>query len=108
MTRPDRRHSVQPCATLPHMERIGVRALQQHASAVLRRVRRGASIEVTERGRPVALLTPPQHSLLDQLRAAGRLVPAVGDLLDLPAPARPTAGIELPSKRLARQRRTER
>ncbi len=29
-----------PCATLTHMERIGIRALQQHASAVLRRVRR--------------------------------------------------------------------
>ena len=90
------------------MERIGVRALQQHASAVLRRVRRGESIEVTERGRPVALLSPPQHSLLDQLRAAGRLTPATGDLLDLPMPAKPAPGVELPSKRLARLRRAER
>lgn len=90
------------------MERIGVRALQQHASAVLRRVRRGESIEVTERGRPVALLTPPQHSLLDQLRAAGRLTPATGDLLDLPMPPKPSPGVELPSKRLARMRRAER
>jgi prevent-host-death family protein len=90
------------------MERIGVRALQQHASAVLRRVRRGESIEVTERGQPVALLTPPQHSLLDQLRAAGRLTPAAGDLLDLPMPPKPSSGVELPSKRLARMRRAER
>jgi prevent-host-death family protein len=90
------------------MERIGVRALQQHASAVLRRVRRGESIEVTERGRPVALLTPPQHGLLDQLRAAGRLTPATGDLLDLPMPPKPSPGAELPSKRLARMRRAER
>ncbi|MBX3026443.1 type II toxin-antitoxin system prevent-host-death family antitoxin [bacterium] len=90
------------------MERIGIRALQQHASAVLRRVRRGESIEVTERGRPVALLTPPQHSLLDQLRAAGRLTPAAGDLLDLPMPRKPSPGVELPSRRLARLRRAER
>jgi prevent-host-death family protein len=90
------------------MERIGVRALQQHASAVLRRVRRGESIEVTERGQPVALLTPPQHSLLDKLRAAGRLTPAAGDLLDLPMPPKPSPGVELPSKRLARMRRAER
>lgn len=90
------------------MERIGVRALQQHASAVLRRVRRGESLEVTERGRPVALLTPPQHSLLDQLRAAGRLTSATGDLLDLPMPPKPSPGVELPSRRLARMRRTER
>ena len=90
------------------MERIGVRALQQHASAVLRRVRRGESIEVTELGRPVAILTPPQHSLLDQLRAAGRLTPAAGDLLALPMPPKPFTGVELPSKRLARMRRAER
>jgi prevent-host-death family protein len=90
------------------MERIGVRALQQHASAILRRVRRGESIEVTERGQPVALLTPPQYSLLDQLRAAGRLTSALGDLLDLPMPPKPSPGVELPSKRLARLRRAER
>ncbi len=90
------------------MERIGVRALQQHASAVLGRVRRGESIEVTERGRPVALLTPPQHNRLDQLRAAGRLTLATGDLLDLPMPAKSSPGVELPSKRLARMRRAER
>jgi prevent-host-death family protein len=90
------------------MERIGVRSLQQHASAVLRRVRLGESLEVTERGRPVALLIPAQPSLLDQLHAAGRLAPAVGDLLDLPMPPQPAAGVELPSKRLARMRRAER
>jgi antitoxin (DNA-binding transcriptional repressor) of toxin-antitoxin stability system len=71
-------------------------------------VRLGESIVVTERGRPVALLIPAQPSLLDQLRAAGRLAPAMGDLLDLPMPSQPTAGVELPSKRLARMRRAER
>ena len=43
-----------------------------------------------------------------ELRAAGRLTPATGDLLDLPMPPKPSPGVELPSKRLARMRRAER
>jgi prevent-host-death family protein len=75
------------------MERIGIRELQQHASGVLRRVRAGEGIEVTDRGHPVALLIPQRGgSALEALRAAGRLTPAEGDLLDvgLPIPRRPT------------------
>ena len=41
------------------MEMIGVRELQQHASAALRRVERGETLGVTDRGRLVAFLTPP-------------------------------------------------
>ncbi|HVQ99826.1 MAG TPA: type II toxin-antitoxin system prevent-host-death family antitoxin, partial [Mycobacterium sp.] len=40
------------------MERIGVRELRQHASRYLDRVKAGESIEVTERGTPVAVLVP--------------------------------------------------
>ena len=40
------------------MERIGVRELRQHASQYLERVARGESLEVTDRGRPVARLVP--------------------------------------------------
>ena len=40
------------------MERIGVRELRQHASRYLARVRAGESVEVTDRGRPVARLVP--------------------------------------------------
>ena len=42
------------------------------------------------------------------LLAAGRLTPAAGDLLELPVPPKPSPGVELPSKRLARMRRAER
>jgi prevent-host-death family protein len=38
------------------MERVGVRQLRQNLSVYLRRVRRGESLEVTERGQPVAVL----------------------------------------------------
>lgn len=44
---------------LQHMETIGVRELQQRASAALRRVQQGESLGVTDRGRLVAVLVPP-------------------------------------------------
>ncbi len=40
------------------MDRIGIRELRQHASRWLRRVEAGESFEVTDRGRPVAVLAP--------------------------------------------------
>jgi prevent-host-death family protein len=40
------------------MDRIGVRELRQHASRYLARVASGETIEVTDRGRAVALLVP--------------------------------------------------
>ena len=41
-----------------YMERVGVRELRQNLSVYLRRIIDGESLEVTERGRPVALLSP--------------------------------------------------
>jgi prevent-host-death family protein len=101
--------AIHRCATLPHMERIGVRELQQHASGVLRRVRAGEGIEITERGHPVAVLIPQRGgSALEGLRAAGRVTPAAGDLLDLgpPLPGRPATASA--SARLKRMRAAER
>lgn len=56
------------------MERIPVRELNQNTSAVLARVERGETLEVTVSGRPVARLVPIKggHSLLDRLVAEGR------------------------------------
>src|SRR4051794_14098800 len=57
------------------MERVGVRELRQNLSVYLRRVRRGESLEVTERGEPVAVLQP-SPSTRDPLTAlAARGVP---------------------------------
>ena len=86
-----------------------MRQLQQNAARALRRVRKGERIEVTDRGRPVAVLVPVTHeSVLDALEAAGRLVRAEGDALEIGPPIRLPRGIEAPSRRLARLRAKER
>lgn len=91
------------------MTRVGVRELRQRASELLRLVEQGETIEVTDRGRPVALLTPlPQGSVLDRMRAAGEIESAVGDLDELPPPIVLPDGAELPSVVLSRLRRDER
>jgi prevent-host-death family protein len=91
------------------MASIGVRELRQRASELLRRVEQGETIEVTDRGRPVAILAPhPEGSPLDRLRALGDVDPANGDLHDLPPPLVLAAGTERPSAVLRRLRRDER
>lgn len=72
---------------LPHMETIGVRELQQRASAVLRRVQRGEVLGVTERGRLVAVLGPPSTATgTGALMSAGRVRPARRPATVLPEP----------------------
>lgn len=66
-------------------DRVGIRELRQNLSVYLRRVQEdGASYEVTERGEPVARLTPlPDRpvSIYEQMVADGRITPAKRDLL---------------------------
>lgn len=72
---------------------IGVRELRQNASAYLRRVEAGETLEVTSRGRPVALLTPlPERATArDRLIAQGRLMAGRARLREL-GPALPRRG----------------
>ena len=67
------------------MERIGVRELRQNASKYLARVEKGETLEITDRGRPVALLAPVPQDEWEQMIADGRVIPAErrGDLLDI-------------------------
>ncbi len=91
------------------MASVGVRELRQRASELLRRVAAGETIEVTDRGRPVALLSPlPEAGPLERLRAAGEVEPAAADLEELPPPLPLQPGQEPPSAVLARLRRDER
>ena len=91
------------------MKTVGIRELRQRASEVVRMVEQGETFEVTDRGRPVARLTPvPEASPLEQLRASGDLTEAAGSLSDLPAPLDLPAGTESPSQILARLRADER
>lgn len=90
------------------MTQVGVRELRQRASELLRLVESGETIQITDRGRPVALLCPlPAGGPLARLRASGEVAPSSGDLDDLPPPL-PSRGAELPSAVLARLRRDER
>ncbi|CAN5149175.1 type II toxin-antitoxin system Phd/YefM family antitoxin [soil metagenome] len=68
------------------MSEEGIRALKQHASQVVRRAADGEIVTITDRGRPVALLTPIPMGRIDALVAAGRARPAKARLRDLPAP----------------------
>jgi len=71
------------------MGKAGIRELRQNASSLIRRVIAGETIEVTERGRPVARIVPLQdRSVLDQMVAEGRASQAQGDLLDVKPIAR--------------------
>lgn len=69
------------------MERIGVRELNQNTSQVLARVSGGETVEITDRGRPIARLVPvsDDRSALAKLVAAGRATPpASGGPVPLP------------------------
>jgi prevent-host-death family protein len=89
---------------------VGIRELRQQASAVLRRVKAGETVEVTEHGHPIARIVPLRQSSLEQLVSEGVVRPAEGDLLELLAgmdlPAQP-AGPRLPSDALAELRAGE-
>lgn len=91
-----------------HMEgrpKVGIRELRQNLSVHLRKVKAGESLEVTERGRPVALLTPlPERmSLRERLIAEGKMTPGKGNLADLDLPPKVDLEISL-SEALQEQR----
>lgn len=91
------------------MKTIGIRELRQQASKYLRDVESGETLEVTDRGRPVARLVPVgKGDPLDDLAASGRLVRANADLLKLGAPLQPARGRPLPGNVLSGIRAEER
>jgi prevent-host-death family protein len=75
------------------MRQVGVRELNQNTSQVIERVRRGETLEITERGRPVARIVPVDAgvSLLDRLVAEGRAL-APADRTEDPLPMPPMLG----------------
>jgi prevent-host-death family protein len=56
---------------------VGVRELRQDASGVLRLVKNGKSITITEHGKPIAQLTPLVNPVLSDYVNAGVITPAV-------------------------------
>jgi prevent-host-death family protein len=82
---------------MSHMERVGVRELRRQASSILRRVASGETIEVTDRGRPVAVLLRTMPTGLARLEREGLLRRAEADLLGL-APVELPPGAQAPSR----------
>src|SRR5262252_8210704 len=76
------------CYMMIEMDQVGVRELRQNLSVYLARIARGETLEVTDRGRAVAILAPLPRpvSVLDRLKGEGRLIAAHGDLLMLNRP----------------------
>jgi prevent-host-death family protein len=68
------------------MAEVGIRALKQNASAVVARAAAGETLTVTDRGRPVAQLTPIPAATLDRLLESGQARRARHDLAALPLP----------------------
>ncbi len=91
---------------MAHMEAIGVRELRQNASRYLARVAAGEDFQVTDRGKPVALLVPVPTDPWDQLLAAGA-VRAPEDEGDVAEPGPEDFGVDA-SGELAKMREHER
>lgn len=58
------------------MEQIPIRTLNQDTAGVLARVENGETVEITNRGRPIARIVPIGDDTLADLIAAGVVVPA--------------------------------
>ncbi len=63
--------------------RVGLREANQHFSALIRKVKAGKEITLTERGRPVAVVKPVEpakaedwDAIHERLAAEGFLIPA--------------------------------
>lgn len=90
------------------VERVGIRELKQNASAVVRRAASGETLEITDRGRPVARIVPLRFgSTVDQLIAEGRMSNPAQRVVEY-APLPPVPGHPLLSEAVAELRRDER
>ena len=91
------------------MDTVGIRELRQNPAPAVDAAARGQVVVVTDRGRPVAQLSPFQVTWRDRAAAAGTLRPATRDGSDLTPPLqRQTASGTALSEILARMREDER
>lgn len=90
---------------------LGIRELRQHASKYLRFVRDGETIQVTDRGEPIAMITPSVRppDPLAQLRREGKIRGPERPLdLDAVVPLPTKPGIPLPSEVVQSERASSR
>ena len=86
---------------------VGVRALKQNASAVLRTVSQGESVTVTDRGQPMAEIIPLIKSPAERLLARGLIRQGKLSWSNIHIPPAPTSG-STASEILAHMRDEER
>jgi prevent-host-death family protein len=84
------------------MRRMGIRELRDNLTKTIRRVRAGETIEITDDGEPVALLTPIREGRIERLIARGDITP--GKTLARPIRRLPATGPLTASEILARDR----
>lgn len=89
------------------MTTVGVRELRQRASELLRLVEAGETVQITDRGRPVAILAPVPMTPYERMVAAGEIEPATDHSFFEP-PIEVAEGAEPASVVLARLRADER
>jgi len=57
------------------MNQVPIRELNQQTASVMARVELGETVEITRQGKVIGRIVPPLAGELDDLVAAGRLVP---------------------------------
>lgn len=86
---------------------VGIRELRQNLSVYLERVVAGEALQVTDRGRPVAMLVPlPEpRTAAERLVASGRAQPPAHDLLTLGRPThRPSRSVSVALQEIREER----
>jgi prevent-host-death family protein len=71
------------------MESITHREMRNNSGEILRRVEAGESFQVTNNGRPVAVISPAGRSVLEELIAQGRARPATMPIAEALAKIKP-------------------
>lgn len=61
------------------IRKVGIRELHQDASRVLREVKAGESVEITEHGRPIARIIPIASSSWEEIFAAGLAITSTAE-----------------------------
>lgn len=70
-------------ATLCYMRTVTHREMRNNSAEILRAVEAGETIQISNRGRVVAVISPAQLSTLDRLVAEGKVRPALRPASDL-------------------------
>jgi len=76
------------------VQQVGVRELRQEASGILRQVKAGECIEITEHGRPIARIVPIGPSLYEEAINSGLIIaPTISGAEPMPRLIKAASGL---------------